>query len=490
MSSSGPAIRVSGLSKTYAIYRRPEHRLLQSLLRGRKRLYREFHALRDVSFDVEPGETVGILGRNGSGKSTLLQLIAGTLTPTAGSVAVRGRSSAILELGAGFNLEFTGRENLVVSAAVAGMTADEAVSRMAAMIRFADLGDFIDQPVKTYSSGMHARLAFAAAIHVNPDVLIVDEALAVGDARFQAQCFRKFDEFRKRGVTILFVSHSVDQIARHCSRALLLEGGVLVRAGEPRPVIAHYLELLFGTRPATAPAPPGADTTSTAAPGDANAKSVLSSAAATGAADATPGIPAPPAADDGALPAHIARYFGPDAREAADRFATRPGYNRLEHRWGDARARIIDHAVAGGDGQVAPSIATGEAATLFIRVRFSVAIAQPIYGMTIKTPDGVEVTGNNSRDGGGLPVFVARAAGERVVIRFDFECRLNAGDYLVSVGVAEDGDAGVLPLDRRYDSIVLHVRNARKSFGLVDLGIRAQEVGDGDHGRAQGAASA
>ncbi len=434
MSSDAPVIRVSGLTKSYQIYSRPEHRFLQSLLRGRKRFYHEFRALDDVSFDVRRGETVGILGRNGSGKSTLLQIIAGTLNPSAGKVEVNGRTSAILELGSGFNPEFTGRENIVLSTAIAGMSEAETAARMDRIVRFADIGDYIDQPVKTYSSGMYARLTFAVAIHIDPEILIVDEALAVGDARFQAQCFRKFEEFRDNGVTILFVTHSVEQIVRHCSRAVLIDAGRLVMEGNPKAVVARYLELLFGTRP--------------------------------GRRDA-----GRPVATQEAL----GSLFGPDTGATQDRFAARGSYNALEHRWGNGKAQIVDYLVLDAEGRETGMLRTGEAGAVVMKVAFRADVAQPILGLTIKTPDGIEVSGNNSRDAVAWAPFRARSAGEVVYARFDFSCALNGGDYLLSLGVAEDTPEGVVPLDRRYDSILLRVVNARRNFGLVDLGICVTE---------------
>lgn len=439
MSSDGAVIVVEGVARAYQVYAKPQYRFLQSLFLGRRKFFREFWALRDVSFTVGRGETVGVLGRNGSGKSTLLQLIAGTLEPTAGTIRVAGRVSAILELGAGFNPEFTGRENIVLSTAVAGMTEVETNSRMPRIIEFADIGEFIDQPVKTYSSGMYARLAFAVAIHVNPDVLIVDEALSVGDAKFQAQCFRKFEDFKRRGITILFVTHSIEQIARHCNRAILLEHGQLVMNGEPKAVISKYLELLFG--PAS-----------------------LAAVAAT------------PAAAEAATPADVNVLFGDAGTGGAERFASRGNYNRLEHRWGDGRAKIVDFVLIGAAGGEVAYLRTGEAVALYLRIVFHAAVARPIFGLTIKTPDGIEIAGSNSRDEHVVADFHPRAAGEAIVVRFDFKCALNAGEYLFSVGVAEETDATIVPVDRRYDSIHVAVANSRKAFGLVDLDIRSAEL--------------
>ena len=243
--SSDMSIQVEGLSKCYHIYDRPRDRLLQMLQRGKKKYFREFWALHDVSFSVKRGETVGIIGRNGSGKSTLLQMICGTVAPTTGNVRTHGRVAALLELGAGFNVEFTGRENVMLNAAILGFSAQEMHERMADVLAFSELGDFLDQPVKTYSSGMYARLAFSIAIHVDPDILIVDEALSVGDARFVAKCMRRIKEIKEQGTTILFVSHDVGSIRTLCERVVWLDKGHLVEQGDVFPVTGRYMEFMF-----------------------------------------------------------------------------------------------------------------------------------------------------------------------------------------------------------------------------------------------------
>ncbi len=235
------ALRVSNLSKTYRIYDRSQDRLLQSLWGSRKQLYREFMALDSISFDVYRGETVGVIGLNGSGKSTLLQLIAGTLTPTKGEIFINGKVSALLELGAGFNTEFTGRENIYLAASIAGLTSLEVEQRYDRIAAYADIGGFIDQPVKTYSSGMYVRLAFAVAISVEPDVLIIDEALAVGDMEFQTKCMVTLKQMQERGTTILFVSHDVGAVSALCRRTLYLKQGQARELGPTAEVVARYI---------------------------------------------------------------------------------------------------------------------------------------------------------------------------------------------------------------------------------------------------------
>jgi ABC-type polysaccharide/polyol phosphate transport system ATPase subunit len=242
MSYDAHTIRARQLGKCYRIYDKPQDRLKQALWRGRRQYYQEFWALQDVSFTIERGETVGVIGRNGSGKSTLLQLIAGTLTPTVGLCDVNGRVAALLELGAGFNPDFTGRENVYMNAAILGFSTVETDARYADIVSFAEIGEFIDQPVKTYSTGMYLRLAFAVAVSVDPDILLVDEALAVGDVRFQAKCLERMRTIQQRGATIVFVSHSLEQVKRFCHRCVWLDGGRLVMDGEAAWVTDRYLD--------------------------------------------------------------------------------------------------------------------------------------------------------------------------------------------------------------------------------------------------------
>ena len=234
------AIRAQGVGKTYRLYDKPHHRLLQSLWRGRKSYYREFAALHNISFELERGQTLGIIGRNGAGKSTLLQIICGTLHPSAGNVQVRGRIAALLELGTGFNPEFTGRENIAINAAILGLSQREISERLDDIIAFADIGTFIDQPVKTYSSGMYVRLAFAVVVHVNPDILIVDEALAVGDALFQAKCMTRMRRMLDDGLTLLFISHDISAVKALCQRTLWIDHGQVRAMGPTAEVTRDY----------------------------------------------------------------------------------------------------------------------------------------------------------------------------------------------------------------------------------------------------------
>lgn len=247
--SSEPAIRLDNLGKCYHVYEKPRDRLLQMLLRGRRRYYREFWALKGVNLRVMPGEVVGIIGKNGAGKSTLLQMVCGTLNPTAGNVAINGRVAALLELGAGFNPEFSGRENVYLSAALAGLSQKEIAARYEDIVEFSGIRDFIDQPVKTYSSGMYVRLAFSVAINVDPDILVIDEALSVGDGDFSRRSFDRIMALKNLGKTILFCSHSMYQVDAICNRAIWLADGEVKLIGSPGKVIEAYIDYLSITAP-------------------------------------------------------------------------------------------------------------------------------------------------------------------------------------------------------------------------------------------------
>ncbi len=255
-------IQIEHLQKMYHLYDKPIDRLKEVLRPGRKSYHKEFYALRDISLTIKRGESVGIVGVNGSGKSTLLKIITGVLNPTEGKVETYGKVAALLELGAGFNPEYTGRENIYLNGTMMGYSEEEMAQRVQPIIDFADIGDFIDQPVKTYSSGMFARLAFAVAINVSPDILIVDEALAVGDTRFQVKCIDKMMELKKKGTTILFVTHAIEQIKRFCTRAIWIRDGVIYQDGEASQIVDLYDNYMrFGKAAMDEEAESGSDAT-------------------------------------------------------------------------------------------------------------------------------------------------------------------------------------------------------------------------------------
>lgn len=445
--SSDTAIKVENLSKCYQIYDHPRDFLKQIIIprlqrlsgRETKQFFREFWVLKDISFEIKKGETVGIIGRNGCGKSTLLQMICGTLSPTSGNVQTNGRVTALLELGSGFNPEFTGRENVYMNAAVLGLSQEEIDTRFDDIVAFADIGEFINQPVKTYSSGMMVRLAFAVQAQVLPDILIVDEALAVGDAKFQAKCFECLKQLKDKGTSILLVTHSSEQIVTHCSRAMLLNEGSVVAAGEPRHVVNRYMDLLFGKERKVSHLPPSSTIPSFSASIE-NEPLMLN---------------------------HI-----------DDVFATRAGYNPHEYRWGDGSATIIDFYLSAGNELYPSVISTGQTITLGVVIRFHVDLVDPILGITIKTKAGVTVYGANSRT---LQVTAFKSLGRKdtvIVADAAFVCRLAPGDYFISLGIATQQNEEVIPHDRRYDAIHLQVSPVTAFFGLCDLKLEltAQEI--------------
>lgn len=430
------AISVKNLTKNYRIFGHPTDRIKQALTLGRMRFHREFTAIQDVSFEIRKGETVGIIGHNGSGKSTLLQLICGILKPSLGEVLVNGRISALLELGSGFNPEFTGRENVYFQGAIMGIPEAEMDARFDEIAAFADIGEFIDRPVRTYSSGMFVRLAFAVAVAVEPDILVVDEALSVGDAKFQAKCFRKFEKLKNAGKTILFVSHSTEQITRFCDSALLLEQGHLAAAGETGLVTNQYLTLLFK---------------------DAGTKT---------------GIQTTVTRNAGA-------FALPDKQE---RYHLRPAYNPDEYRWGNRTASILDFMLRAGWQEHTTILGQGETLALVLKIAFSCDVEHPIYGVTIKSKDGITLFGTNSRDYApqDRECFQPQQAGHVVMVRFTLHPHLSAGDYFISVGVVDGAGENLVPLDRRYDSIHFTVTGPAISSGMVDMAADF-EIVEPDH---------
>ncbi len=411
MSSDGRfALKVEGVGKCYHMYKRPSDRLKQIVFRGKKQLYREFWALRDISFQVEKGESFAIIGRNGSGKSTLLQIIAGTLAPTAGSAMVRGRVGALLELGSGFSPEFTGRENVYMNGAILGMTRRDVDQRFDAIAGFADIGQFIDQPVKTYSSGMLVRLAFAVQVQLEPDILIVDEALAVGDNLFQKRCFQRLGQMREAGVTLLFVSHAQEAVRTLTTRALLLDEGEMRAIGESGEVLLDYRRLLH-------------EAESKWHSGQIKAYAEEVNAAEQNNSEAGGTKPTEP--DDG----------------AAD-----------DQSFGDLDAQIMAVEVLGSDGEATNVFEPGDPMRFRLTVRANRDITHLNIAVRLRDKQGVKmyswgtlnqdiaIRSGRARGAGRGEVFWDRrfARGETVTVEFVCDCTLGVNFYEVQAAVSEE----------------------------------------------------
>lgn len=423
--SSEIAISVVGLGKSFHIYDKPRDRLLQMLSRGRKQYFREFWALSRVSFDVQKGETVGIVGRNGSGKSTLLQLICGTLNPTHGSIVTNGRIAALLELGSGFNPEFSGRENVYLNAAVLGLSRAETDRRFAEIEAFAEIGEFIDQPVKTYSSGMMVRLAFAVAINVDPQILIVDEALSVGDELFQRKCFARIEAIKATGATILFVSHSGSTVVDLCDRAILLDGGEKLMEGVPKNVLGKYQKLLY--------APPEKV---------AGIRSeIVQSSQSEFAADHARG------ATD---PQHL--YEGDSSGAFYDPHLVSQSVLSYE-----SHGVLIDSPkITNLAGEPVNCLQRGKTYRYTYKVRFDVGATAVRFGMMIKTLAGTELGGSVSAANlQGAISFVSK--GEELQVAFNFQCQLNPGTYFLNAGVTGAVGDSETYLHRLLDACLFRV---------------------------------
>ncbi|MGY0610881.1 ABC transporter ATP-binding protein [Luteimonas sp. A501] len=447
--SSEVAISVRGVGKAFPSFEHPYQQMLH-MVWPRARPASEFHALSGVSLEIRRGEAVGIIGRNGSGKSTLLQLISGILTPSAGSVEVRGRVAALLELGAGFNPEFTGRENIQLNASLLGLSSAEIQARMGDIIAFAEIGDYIDQQVKTYSSGMFVRLAFAVAVHTDPDILIVDESLAVGDIYFQRKCYKRIEVLRQRGCTLLFVTHAVDLLLQLCDRGVVLDHGRLVYDGEARSAVGEYLRRVFGDNAA-----PAQDE-----------------------ADATDEQIAPADAED-AGEAALARF---NAAGSVDRFHLRAGYNRDESRLGVGGASTCDFMVVGPQGE-GPVVLARERFRIHVRYAIEEPSDRLVFGLRISTVDGTVAYSANTFSTTGK--LMSRREPGVVAATFDLRCGLTPGQYFVTLGVSKFDDHGheIFALDRRVDSVILTVIGDKSACqGVADLeaDIRVSDAATGE----------
>ena len=425
-------IQLDSISKCYRIFQNPQDRFKQALMDrfqnvlGKKNaspLYREHWALRDVSFELQPGEAVGILGRNGAGKSTLLQIIAGTLEPTAGSVKTTGRITALLELGSGFNPEFTGRENVFLNAQILGMSRDDALAHFDDIASFADIGDFIDQPVKIYSSGMMMRLAFAVQTELTPNLLIIDEAIAVGDMKFQEKCYRKLKQLRDGGTSVLFVSHDTNAITNLCDRALLIEGAALISSGKPFSVVKKYMEVLYSDNPGTA--------------GKSSQVKIEQPAVSTSVAPSEPG-------------------FQPEA-----------------NRFGNKKVEILSVQIDDATAVSVATIISGDAYKVSQRIFVHTDVFNISCGLMIRNRLGIDLFGVTNKS---LNIKIPMLEKNNIYeITFGLDMHLAAGDYFLQIANAgEDG----IQYDCWIEAMHFKVVNTPGLFttSIVNLNPRLEAV--------------
>jgi len=415
-----PSIVVTDLSKVYHLYNSPQDRLLETLKLTRKNLHRDFYALNNVSFSVYPGETVGIIGKNGAGKSTLLKIITGVLSPTSGSVEITGKVSALLELGAGFNPEYTGMENVYLNGTIMGYSRAQMNDRMQKILDFADIGEFINQPVKSYSSGMFMRLAFSVAINVDPEILIVDEALSVGDVLFQAKCFKKIQEFRTAGKTILFVSHSLSTIIQYCDRCIVLNDGEKISEGDSAPMVDLFKQIL------AAPKGEKADLTK--------------------------------------LAGHYSQESPEDDEdsEMKEKMDINPGFQE----YGNHEIEIVDYGIIDAFGHSSNIVDSEKPFQIFVRIKANIEKSDPIIAFTFKDVHGTEITGTNTMfchaDTGHL------MPGDTLEITFTQRLPLPGDGYILNLGCTGYEDGEFVVYHRLYDLALVQTINEKNTVGYFD----------------------
>lgn len=422
-----PAIEIKDLVKVYKLYDRARDRVKDALGFGRRQTHKLHYALNGVNLCIRKGETVGIIGTNGSGKSTILKIITGVLNPTSGQVRVEGRISALLELGAGFNMEYNGIENVYLNGTMMGFTDREIDAKLPEILEFADIGDYVNQPVKTYSSGMFVRLAFAVAINIEPEILIVDEALSVGDVFFQAKCYHKFEEFKKQGKTIVFVSHDLSVISKYCDRVFLLNKGNLLGEGSPKEMIDAYKRVLVGQYEV---------------PGQSGIQENKAAGEA-GAEEAQKG-----------RGAHI---VNPDVQE-----------------YGTKQAEIVEYYITDERGVRAMAILKGSAFTLHMRVKFQDHVPAPIFAFSFKNVLGVEITGTNTMIEKAF--LESGEPGQVKDITFTQKMNLQGGEYLLSLGVTGYNGDTFEVYHRLYDVLDVSVVSDKDTVGYFDMESRVEVV--------------
>lgn len=429
------AIEVKDVTKIYRLYEKPIDRLKESLSLSHKSLHKDFYALNGLSFQVEKGQTVGIIGTNGSGKSTILKIITGVLTPTTGTVTVNGKISALLELGAGFNMDYTGIENIYMNGTMMGYTKKEMDDKLQEILEFAEIGDFVYQPVKTYSSGMFVRLAFALAINVEPEILIVDEALSVGDVFFQAKCYRRMEEIRKSGTTILMVTHDMGSIIKYCDKVVLLNKGEFIAEGNPGHMVDLYKKILANQM-------------------DSLREELENDYSGEGTAnkDRSSKTEKKPGSGDG---------------EAAGLMKDKITINSNRTEYGDGRAEIFDLGLFDARGNLTNLLLKGEMFTIRERIRFHAPLKCPIFTYTIKDKKGTDLSGTNTMYEGAdiKPV----GEGDVYDVSFTQKMTLQGGEYLLSMSCTGfEGEEHVV-YHRLYDVANITVISNKNTVGVYDM---------------------
>ena len=482
------AIEVRDVTKVYRLYDKNTDRLRESLGLTHKCLHKDFYALKNVSFDVEEGQSVGIIGTNGSGKSTMLKIITGVLTPTGGELSVRGKVSALLELGAGFNSEYTGIENIYMNGTMMGFTKSEMDAKLDEILEFADIGDFVYQPVKAYSSGMFVRLAFALAINVEPEILIVDEALSVGDIFFQSKCYHHMDKLRKSGTTILMVTHDMSSVLKYCDKTILLNDGIKVAEGRPGEMIDLYKRILAGQFDADEVLKAQENAAGGEKNNKTNAESELADEAAgdsRAAKDGTNGGNAAAGSNENAAEGEVAtdssRVEKEEAAAAKSRddagaepklMRTAMNVNPKLSEYGDGRAEIYDFGIFDKDGRLTNLILKGEEFTIRERIRFNAHVEAPIFTYTFRDKKGNDLSGTNTMFEN---IEVAAAEkGDCYEAEFTQRMDLQGGEYLLSMSCTGFEQGEHVVYHRLYDLLNLTVISNKNTVGVYDMNSKVR----------------
>ena len=473
MEEAEKIISVDQVSKVYRLYDKPIDRLLESISLRKKSYHKDFYALRDISFSVGRGEAVGIIGTNGSGKSTMLKIITGVLSATTGKVESRGSICALLELGAGFNQDYTGIENIYMNGTMMGFSKAEMDEKLPAILEFADIGDFVYQPVKSYSSGMFVRLAFALYISIDPEVLIVDEALSVGDVFFQAKCYHRMDELKRKGTTILMVTHDLGSVMKYCDRVVLFHKGEKVGEGLPGQMVDKYKKILAGKDPH---AEQFMEEQNFLGNVDGEAIGTIS-VAGTNEQDASTGNAGTTGAEDKAGTAGTANTADtaePASPEAGQSSQKPTGFmkdhltlNPSSQQYGNGKAEILDFGVLDKDGRPSNVLLKGEEFSIKERIVFHDDIAAPIFTFTIKDKRGMDLSGTNTLfEGKEIP---AVKKGDEYYCTFTQRMNLQGGEYLLSISCTgfEEGEHTVY--DRKYDITSITVLSNKNTVGIYDM---------------------